>query len=170
MNIEDIITIVQAALHSSVFVKYGFVGLFASSVISATAVPFPSELTAFALVGAGNEKWLVSIILAAGWTAGGTFGYFIGKSGNKLFHKLRKKPDKKEEEQQSKMEALLSKYGWIAIFGSSWIPFAGDFIPIVAGTKKYDIRRFILALVAGKAVKALAVVYFGSFFLGRLFG
>jgi membrane protein YqaA with SNARE-associated domain len=168
MNTDEIITIVQAAFANPIFIKYGFYGLFATSFLSATALPFPSELTAFALISGGDDKLPVALIMAAGWTAGGFLGYYLGRSGNKLFNFLKGKP--KKEGDESKTHGLLEKFGWIAIFGSAWIPFIGDFIPIVAGTKKYDIRLFGASLAAGKVVKALVVVYFGSFIFGKLFG
>jgi membrane protein YqaA with SNARE-associated domain len=167
VSIDEIIVIVQGLLSSPTLLKYGLAGLFASGFISATAIPFPSELTAFALIGGGESKILVALILAAGWTAGGVLGYYIGRSGNKLFNFLKGKPKQGEEHKTHK---LLSKFGWIAIFGSAWIPFIGDFIPIVAGTKKFDLRIFLISLSAGKLVKAFAVVYFGSMLFGRIFG
>ena len=51
----------------------------------------------------------------------------------------------------------------------SMIPIAGDVIPIIAGTKKYDLRKFLIALALGKTTNAIAIVYLGSFFSSILF-
>lgn len=94
-------------------------------------------------------------------------GYWIGRSGNKLFRFLSGKP-KKEHEERS--QSILSRYGWMAIVASAWVPIVGDFIPIVAGTKKYDLRKFAIGLSIGKISRALAVVYLSSFLIGKLAG
>jgi len=41
-------------------------------------------------------------------------------------------------------------------------PIGGDVIPIIAGIKKYDLNKFIVAMVLGKTIKAVAIVYFLS--------
>lgn len=40
----------------------------------------------------------------------------------------------------------------------------GDVIPIVAGTKKYDIQKFAIAMSVRKALKVLAIVYISNFY------
>lgn len=154
-------------IHSSVFIKYGLAGLFANGVLSATILPIPTEIATSALLSSGHGKLPVFMVLATSTTVGGFLGYYIGRSGNKLFQFLKGKPNKRDEDYGSSM---LKKYGWIAIFGSSWIPIAGDLVPIIAGTKKYDLRTFTIALAAGKIVRAIAVVYLSSFLATRFFG
>lgn len=61
-----------------------------------------------------------------------------------------------------KSRRLLSKYGWAIILVSPWIPILGDFIPIVAGIKKYDSKKYIFAMSAGKIIKAIAIVFLSS--------
>ena len=163
MSIDDIVTIINSLLHSSIFIKYGLIGLFVNGVLASTAIPLPTELTTLALLSAGYGKLGVFLVLTAGTTAGGFIGYFLGRSGNKLFNFLKGKNKKQDEDHGHK---LLTKYGWIAIFGSAWIPFVGDLIPIIAGTKKYDITKFGIALALGKASKALAVVFFSAYLAG----
>jgi membrane protein YqaA with SNARE-associated domain len=136
-------------------------------VLSATVLPIPTEIATSALLSSGYGKLPVFIVLAISSTVGGFLGYYMGKSGNKLFQIFRGKPNKRNEDYSG---GILRKYGWIAIFGSSWIPIVGDLIPIIAGTKKYDLRTFAIALAAGKVTKAIAIVYLSSFLATRFFG
>lgn len=173
MTVDDILTFVQGLLHSSIFVKYGLVGLFVNGVLSSTAIPLPVELTVSALLTAGYDKLPIFVVLTIASTLGSIGGYWLGRSGNKLFQFLKwkvKEKTEKEKQQEDRGSSLLTKYGWIAIVGSAWIPIIGDFIPIVAGTKKYDFRKFVIALSIGKVTKVLAIVYFSSIIIGRLFG
>lgn len=54
---------------------------------------------------------------------------------------------------------MLERYGWIIIFLSPWIPIGGDVIPVIAGVKKYNFKKFVIVMSIGKTVKAVAIVY-----------
>jgi membrane protein YqaA with SNARE-associated domain len=79
---------------------------------------------------------------------------------------VRKKPDKKKEGTSA---SLLKKYGWVILFISPWIPIIGDSIPIIAGATKYNFRIFSIAIISGKVVKGIAIVFFGSLILPLIF-
>jgi membrane protein YqaA with SNARE-associated domain len=167
MTIEDIQAIINIIINNPFFVKFGLPGLFVNGVLASTAVPFPTELTVSALLAQGHGKLELLLVLAPASILGGVIMYYIGKSGNKLFHFLKGKHKPEDEE---KGHGYLRKYGWIAIAGSAWIPFVGDLIPLVAGTKKYDFRTFIIALSIGKVTRTIGVIYFSSFLVGTLLG
>jgi membrane protein YqaA with SNARE-associated domain len=57
----------------------------------------------------------------------------------------------------------LERYGWAIIFVSPWIPILGDIIPLIAGAKRYEIKRFMIAIAAGKIARAVAVIFFGNY-------
>lgn len=176
MSIDEILAIANGILQNPIFVKYGVAGLFINGILASTILPIPTEIAVSALLAAGHTKLEVFVTLAISTTIGGFISYYIGRSGKKLFSKIKQKFGKKEEEEAtpSKEEKegnnYLRKYGWIAIAGSAWMPIVGDFIPMVAGAKKYDLRTFAIALSIGKVSKAIAVVYLSSFLIGRLFG
>src|ERR671932_2687264 len=146
-------------VHNPFFIKYGLIGLFLNGMLS-SIVPIPTELTASALLLAGDSRESVFVVLAISSIIGGFMAYYIGAGGKKLFHKVYKRQTEKDSAQSGE---LLSKYGWIAIFFCSWIPVLGDVIPIVAGAKKYNFKKFAIAMSAGKAIKVLAIVYISSF-------
>ncbi|MDQ3969627.1 MAG: VTT domain-containing protein, partial [Thermoproteota archaeon] len=71
--------------------------------------------------------------------------------------RLNKK--KKDQSNQSRYRQLLERYGWAIIFVSPWIPVLGDIIPAIAGAKRYDVKKFMIAISAGKTVRAVATIF-----------
>ncbi len=165
LGIIEIIVIIAEILQNPIFVNYGLAGLFVNGFLSSTAIPLPLGITVAALLTAGQDPFIVFVVLAVSTYLGGIVGYILGRSGNKLFNFLKGSPKKDEE---NKVDNILRKYGWIAIVGSAWVPVVGDFIPIVAGTKKWDISKFAIALSIGKTTRALAITYFSSVIIGGI--
>ena len=119
---------IQEILNNNTFQEYGIIGLFLNSLLSATAIPLPTEILTSALLIGGENIGLVAIALIIGSTIGGILNYFIGFGGNKLIKKMRKKSD--TEKQNEKHNKILDKFGWSAIFFAAWIPIIGDLILI----------------------------------------
>jgi membrane protein YqaA with SNARE-associated domain len=69
----------------------------------------------------------------------------------------------KGEGRHSRYRQLLERYGWAIIFVSPWIPVLGDIIPVIAGAKRYDFKKFMIAIAAGKIVRAVAMIFLGSY-------
>ena len=149
------------------FTKYGLVGLFLNGMLS-SFIPIPTELTTAALLAAGESQYRVFITLAVGSIIGGVIAYYLGYTGNTLSHRIRK-ITRIDDQKNQRSYALLAKYGWVLIFISPWIPVGGDVIPIIAGIKKYDLKKFIVAIALGKTIKAAAIVYFLTFILVTFF-
>lgn len=152
-------------LNNPYFVKLGLIGLFINSLLS-SVIPIPTELTTSGLLLEGQSKIAIFIILVSGSILGGFIAYYIGYAGIGFLKRLRKKPSKKSEDTST---SLLKKYGWTILFISPWIPIIGDYIPIVAGATKYNFRLFTIAIVSGKIVKGIAIVFFGSLILPLIF-
>jgi membrane protein YqaA with SNARE-associated domain len=70
---------------------------------------------------------------------------------------------KKDDGKQRRYRQLLERYGWAIIFVSPWIPILGDIIPIIAGARRYEIKKFIIAIAAGKIARAVAMIFLGSY-------
>ena len=147
---------IQEILNNNTFQEYGIIGLFLNSLLSATAIPLPTEILTSALLIGGENIGLVAIALIIGSTIGGILNYFIGFGGNKLIKKMRKKSD--TEKQNEKHNKILDKFGWSAIFFAAWIPVIGDLILISAGIKKMKFVKFSIFMVSGKIVKTIIVV------------
>jgi len=147
---------IQDILSNNYFQEYGVIGLFLNSLLSATAIPIPTEILTSALLIGGENIVLVGLALVIGSIIGGILNYFIGFGGNKLFKKIKRKTD--IEKNEKKHNKILDKFGWSAIFFAAWIPVIGDLILISAGIKKMKFVKFSIFMVSGKIVKTIIVV------------
>jgi len=149
------------------FTKYGLLGLFFNGMLS-SFIPIPTELTTAALLAARENEMRIFIVLTVGSIIGGFIAYYLGYTGYNLSHRIRK-ITRLDDRRSQRSYALLAKYGWLLIFISPWIPVGGDVIPIIAGIKKYDLTKFTVAMVLGKTIKAVALVYFLSLIMVTFF-
>ena len=153
--------ILSSILHDTLFIKYGLLGLFFNGVFS-SFIPIPTELTISALLIGGINPLDVFLVLIVGSIIGGYVAYYLGYNG-RLLKRLRKTPERKYEQ---KSINIMTRYGWFTIiFFSPWIPILGDVVSIIAGTKRYNIIKYSIAMTAGKTVKAVAIVFFGVHFV-----
>ncbi|MEO2220912.1 MAG: VTT domain-containing protein [Nitrosopumilus sp.] len=146
----------QEILANNTFQEYGIIGLFINSLLSATALPLPTEILTSALLMGGESIFLVAAALMIGSTIGGFFNYGIGFGGNRLFSRFKKNKHKKP--QHKKGHKILDKFGWSAIFFASWIPVIGDLVLISAGAKKMKFIKYSIFMISGKALKTIVVV------------
>jgi membrane protein YqaA with SNARE-associated domain len=153
--------IIHSIIHDALFIKYGLLGLFINGMFS-SFIPIPTELTITALLLGGANPMDVFLVLITSSIIGGYIAYYLGYNG-RLLKKIRKTPEKKYEQ---KSVSIMTKYGWSTIiFFSPWIPIVGDVVSIVAGTKRYNIVKYTIAMTTGKTVKAVAVVFFSVHFV-----
>jgi len=154
----------QEILANNIFQEYGIIGLFLNSLLSATALPLPTEILTSALLIGGESIFLVAIALVAGSIVGGVLNYSIGFGGSELFKKIGRKSNVKKhvekpvEKQEKKHNKLLNRFGWGAIFFAAWIPVVGDLMLISAGIKKMKFKKFLIVMISGKIVKTSIVV------------
>ena len=154
----------QEILANNIFQEYGIIGLFLNSLLSATALPLPTEILTSALLIGGESIFLVAIALVAGSIIGGVLNYSIGFGGSELFKKIGRKSNVKKpvekpvEKQEKKHNKLLNRFGWGAIFFAAWIPVVGDLMLISAGIKKMKFKKFLIVMISGKIVKTSIVV------------
>ena len=152
---------IDAIVHNTFFIKYGLIGLFFNGMFS-SFIPIPTEVTTSALLLGGINPTDIFLVLNISSITGGFIAYYIGYNV-KFLRKLRKAPDKKYER---KSLSMMNKYGWVVvIFFSPWLPILGDVASIIAGTQRYDIKKYTLAMVAGKTIKSIAIVFFSSWVL-----
>ena len=149
---------IQEILSNNVFQEYGVLGLFLNSLLSATAIPLPTEILTSALLVGGENELLIATVLIAGSSIGGLINYFVGFGGKKLFSRYKNKKSQQGMIKQRKGHRVLDKFGWSAIFFASWIPVIGDLILISAGVKKMKFKKFVVLMISGKIVKSAIVV------------
>ncbi|MFZ0184013.1 MAG: VTT domain-containing protein [Nitrosotalea sp.] len=152
---------INSVLRDAIFIKYGLWGLFFNGMFS-SFIPIPTELTVSALLLGRIKPLDVFLVLTISSIIGGYIAYYLGYNG-RLLRKLRKTPEKKYEQ---KSINIMTKYGWATIiFFSPWIPIIGDVVSIIAGTKRYNIVKYTVAMTTGKTVKSVAIVFFGVHFI-----
>ncbi|SRR5579885_1972516 len=155
--------IIQEIFRDALFIKYGLIGLFFNGMFS-SFIPIPTELTTSTLLLGGANPVDVFLVLTTGSILGGYIAYYLGYNG-RLIGKFRKSTPKYEK----KSVTIMSKYGWSTIiFLSPWLPIVGDIVSIIAGTKKYNIVKYSIAMIAGKIIKSVAIVFFSVHFLNWL--
>ncbi|MFH1056414.1 MAG: VTT domain-containing protein [Candidatus Micrarchaeota archaeon] len=135
--------------------SYGLAGLFIVLFLSASLLPFPSEpvLILALKLWSAEQIFLVTLIAS---TLSASINYIVGLKGIHVFLVQR---DPKGEK---KAEKWFEKYGWPVLLASPWIPFIGDLIPVVAGTLGMNWKKFLVIILAGRAIKTIAVLWFGN--------
>ncbi len=155
---------IHAIFNDALFIKYGLVGLFFNGMFS-SFIPIPTEITTSTLLLGGANPDEVFLVLTIGSIIGGYIAYYLGYNG-RLIGKFRKSTPKYEH----KSVSIMTKYGWSTIiFFSPWLPIIGDIVSIIAGTKKYNLVKYSIAMVTGKTVKSIAIVFFSVHFIHWLF-
>jgi membrane protein YqaA with SNARE-associated domain len=162
-----IVEAVMGFITNPIFVKYGLIGLFLNGIVS-SITPFPTEVTTTALILSGADQFIIFSTLSIASITGGYLGYYIGYGGNSLLRRLfyYKNP---ENTRKKKGRELFKKHSWVAILLSSWMPVIGDIIPMAAGAKHYDLRKFTVAISVGKVSKSAAIVYLSGLILPHFF-
>jgi len=130
----------------------GYLGLFVITFLSATILPFSSELLLIGMLKNDYSVFYCILIATLGNSLGGLTNYFIGKIGNPLWLKKLGVKESKIIKQQS----ITQKFGaWLALI--SWVPIIGDPLMIALGFYRVPFIPFLILLVIGKAARYLAV-------------
>ncbi|MCX6819541.1 MAG: VTT domain-containing protein [Candidatus Aenigmarchaeota archaeon] len=156
----------------SLVYAFGYLGLFAASVIGSASVilPVPIFLLIF-VAGSMLNPLAVGIIAGIGSAIGEMTAYAIGFGGRKLLWKNGKKLKKKKPakaEGSSKWfrraeEWMHKRGGFLVIFLFAVTPLPDDVIGIICGSIRYDIKKFFIACLLGKIILSLGIAYAGFY-------
>ncbi len=124
--------------------EWGYWGLFLSSFLAATVIPFASEGVLAGMIAAGYDP-IASVTLASiGNWLGGMTSYFLGYLGK---WQWIKKYLRVSEEKVDKMKSLADRFGsYLGLV--CWFPIVGDVIAIGLGffrVHPYYVAVFMLA-------------------------
>jgi membrane protein YqaA with SNARE-associated domain len=128
------------------------------------SAPPGSEDVFLILLSAHHPKWWVyyAFMATVGEVLGGYLGYRLAsKGGQETFEKKVGKPRAETIYEQ------FEKRGYLTVFSGSILPPPFPFSPVVmaAGVMQYPRKKFLSALLAGRASRFLVVA-----FLGRVYG
>jgi len=130
-----------------------YISIFFVSFISATLLPMGSEALFLLLLEKSNPiaLWLFASI---GNSLGSLVNYIIGRKG--VEYLLKKKYVK--ERYFKKGKSYFDKYGGYSLL-LSWVPIIGDPLTFVAGSAKYNIKKFILIVFFAKSFRYFIIMY-----------
>jgi membrane protein YqaA with SNARE-associated domain len=132
-----------------------YLSLFASCFLSATILPFASEVGLVAVIASGYDPVISVIVATIGNSLGGVTNYFLGRFGKFLWIKKKSGHEKKK----LKYSIYIEKYGSLCAL-ISWVPIIGDPILIVLGYMRISFIPVLLYLVAGKFIRYVLVALF----------
>lgn len=122
---------------------WGLIGLFASSFLAATILPFSSEAVFLALLGLGAEPITCLVVATVGNSLGGLTNIVLGRFSRRFFERKGRR---------LKGAQLIQRYGaWIAWV--SWVPFIGDPLLIAAGFYRTPFWLTTVFMIAGKGAR-----------------
>ena len=149
-------------------VEFSYIAVFAVSVLSTSTVfvPLPIYVVIFFAAGLGLHPLIVGILAGFGSAVGELFGYLIGLGSRyvtekEVVEKSKEKVVKKTSRFVRRFEKLFEKYGFWVIVATAFLPFPFDFIGILSGASKYDIKKFYIGVSIGKIAKCLLIAYAG---------
>lgn len=137
---------------------YGYIGLFIGAFLSATIIPFSSDILLVGMLLAGGDIATTVIVATVGNWAGGMVSYYMGRLGR---WEWIEKWFKVKQETLEKHKAKVDKYGASLAF-LSWLPIVGDVFAIALGFYKTDVRKTAIYMFFGKGLRfvAWAVLYY----------
>lgn len=130
-------------------IALGYFGLFLACFLSATLLPFPSEITLYWFLNHTNSPFFVVTIATLGNGLGGWLTFWMGqqmRTHNRFKNKKRIAED------------TIQRYG-SALALLSWLPFIGDPILFSLGYYETSTRSTLLFLFLGKAARYFFVAW-----------
>ena len=136
------------------FDSVGYVGVFVLSFVGSASIFVPVPGIAAVCAGPGLiglfPLW-VAMLAAVAESLGELTGYLIGFSGRGFAENNRFYP---------RVERWMQRRGGIALLVASSIPNPFfDLVGVAAGTLRYPIWRFLMAVLAGKLIKTITIAY-----------
>ncbi len=128
--------------------------LFFSALISATLFPLGSEALLIYDIKQGYNLYFLIFIATLGNSLGAVINYFLGLKGEEYLVKK----NLIKEKYIIKSKYYFDKYGGFSLL-FSWLPIIGDPITFIAGTLKYDFKRFLILVVIAKFSRYLFLAW-----------
>jgi membrane protein DedA with SNARE-associated domain len=144
--------------------RLGGLGLILMGVLDSSVIPTPGGLDALTIVLAAREKelWLYYAGMAViGSVLGGYLTYRLGRKGGEgaLERRLSKKRLKR-------VHSAFERWGFGTVFIPSIMPPPFPLSPFLlgAGAMNYPLKKYLLALTAGRAIRFTLIAYLASLY------
>jgi len=138
-------------------INYGYLGILIVSILGniTILIPIPFVLIIYAF-GSILNPLLVGLIGGIGSTIGEFSAYLIGRGGRKII-------EEKYGKRLDVLEQLIEKYGSLIVFIFALTPLPDDLLLIPLGMIKYDWRKILVFMFAGKTLMCMIVAYAGLY-------
>jgi membrane protein YqaA with SNARE-associated domain len=133
-----------------------YAGLFVSSFLAATLVPFSSEALLVTLLLAGYSPVPCVVTATLGNGLGGMSSYGLGYLGNLVWIRRYLRV---EAEQLQRLRKHIARFGGLLAF-FTWLPVVGDVLAVALGFFKVRPVMVALYMLAGKASRYMFVAIY----------
>lgn len=145
-------------------ISYGPWGMFLSSFLAGSILPFSSEAIMVALLALGGSPWLLLLTASAGNTLGGVSCYCVGRIASPEW--LQRTFRIKDKHMQ-RARALVSRWGaWMGFL--CWVPVLGDAILVTLGIMRSHPLATNVTMLIGRTLR-YAVVLLSALGVAKLF-
>jgi len=135
--------------------EYGYLGLFLSSFLAATILPFSSEVVLGLLLSNDFTPVLTIFVATTGNVLGSIVNYCLGLLGSQI---LLNKLLRISANEMEKAENRFRKYGVFSLL-FAWVPIIGDPLTIAAGILKVNFVLFLFLVTMGKFIRYVFVAW-----------
>ena len=144
--------------------RLGGLGLILMGVLDSSVIPTPGGLDALTIVLAAREKelWLYYAAMAViGSVIGGYLTYRLGRKGGE--EALERRLSKRKLQ---RVHSAFERWGFGTVFVPAILPPPFPLGPFLlgAGAMNYPLKKYLLALVAGRAIRFTLVAYLASLY------
>lgn len=144
--------------------RLGGLGLILMGVLDSSVIPTPGGLDALTIVLAAREKeiWFYYAAMAVvGSVLGGYLTYRLGRKGGE--GALERRLSKKRLE---RVHTAFERWGFGTVFVPSLLPPPFPLSPFLlgAGAMNYPLKKYLLALTAGRAIRFGLIAYLASLY------
>lgn len=136
-------------------IDWGYLGLFISSLLAGSIVPFSSEIVMLALVKVGLSPAICVLAATLGNTLGGMTCYYMGRLGRVDWIE---KYFKVKHEKIEKMQRFLQGKGALMAF-FAFLPFVGEAIAIALGFMRSNLVLTTTSMFVGKLIRYMAMLW-----------
>lgn len=110
----------------------------------------------------GTQAWALSAGAVVAAIAGNQVGYAIGhRTGSSIA--ARRDGKYINTRNLHRVNVMLERHGFLAVFVSRWIPWVRTLCPVVAGAAKMDHRKYTIASTLGAIVWAPVLLLIGFY-------
>lgn len=140
---------------------WGLAGLFTTSFLAATFLPFGSEpFVVYMLKKSGHPAFVIIAVATVGNFLGSVVTYYMGRL---LPLDKAQKYLKISDSSITRAKDLSNKYGPIVSF-FVFLPVIGDALALVLGMLRTPILWVFIAIFLGKLVRYLGIAFFVGYF------